>query len=324
MKRNRSFIIFFISAFFICSLLKFSDALAFETDGGAKKLLVISTGDPKGLYFYCGKRIEKILNLTGKNSKALCKATNGALDNIKSVASANADFGFSQYDMLLRAAAGDLDGVNARELSLVTILFPEVFTIVGNKGVKSVSDFSGKTISTHLPGSGIHVNSAQILEAAGLTGKVKVVGLNMRDTEKAFAEGRIDGFFSVIGMPASVITSSISRVKDSSVVPFSDGLRGKAAELIKGFVPYEIPVLTYSNGDSINTIATFAVIFTRADASDAHVKEILRSIYSLPDFNADGVSGKVRYVSQKGAKLFLEGVKGITIHKAAKNFFEIK
>ncbi len=324
MKKNHGFTICFISAFFICFLLKFSYALALENKGDAKKLLVISTGDPKGLYFYCGKRIEKILNLTGKNSKALCKATNGALDNIKSVASANADFGFSQYDMLLRAASGDLDGIDAKELSLVTILFPEVFTIVGNKGVKNISDFSGKTISTHLPGSGIHVNSAQILEAAGLAGKVGIVDLNMRDTEKAFAEGRIDGFFSVIGMPASTITNSISRVKDSSVVPFSDDIRRKAVELIKGFVPYEIPVLTYSNGDSINTIATFAVIFARADANDDHVNEILRSIYSLPDFNAEGVSGKVRYVSQKGARVFLEGVKGIKIHKAAKKFFEIK
>ena len=324
MKKNHIFIILFASAFFMCFSLKFSTAFALENQGGTKKLLIISTGDPKGLYFYCGKRIEKILNLTGKNSSAVCKTTNGALDNIKSVASSNADFGFSQYDMLLRSAAGELEGVNAKDLSLVTILFPEVFTIVGNSGVKNLQDFSGKVISTHLPGSGIHLNSAQILEAAGLTDKVKLMDLNMRDTEKAFTEGKIDGFFSVIGMPASTITNSISRVKDSSVVPIPEELRRKAVGLIKGFVPYEIPVLTYSNAASIDTIATFAVIFARDNANDDNVSEILKSIYSLPDFSAEGTSGKVRYVSQKSAKKFLEGVKDIKIHKAAKKFFEIK
>ncbi|HNY12686.1 MAG TPA: TAXI family TRAP transporter solute-binding subunit [Candidatus Wallbacteria bacterium] len=324
MKKNCVFIFLLVSTLLLCFSSGAPNALATGNEDVVKKLLIISTGDPQGLYFYCGKRIEKILNLTGKNSNAICKSTNGALDNIKAVASANADFGFSQYDMLLRAVGGEPDGVNAKNLCLVTILFPEVFTIVGNKGIKNVSDFYGKSISTHLPGSGIRLNSAQILKAAGLAGHVKLIDLNMRDTEKAFAEGKIDGFFSVIGMPASTITNSISRVKDSSVIPISEELRQKTVEIIKGFVPYEIPILTYSNNDSISTIATFAVIFTQEGTSDEHVNDILKSIYSLPDFNAEGASGKVRYVSQKNAKKFLEGVKGIKIHKAAKKFFDVK
>ena len=299
-----------------------------DKKGGEKTIITMGTGDPRGLYFYCGKRVEKIINLTNNKYSVIGRSSNGALDNITFVSAKNLDFGFSQLDMLLRAGAGtgEFNGVKHDELAVVTVLFPEVFTIVGNENVNKIEDFEDKFISTHLPGSGVFQNSAQFLKIAGLSNSVKKVNLNMGDTEKHFCDGQIDGFFSVIGMPGSIVSNSISKVKGAKVIGLSKELKNKVSDSIRGFVPYEIPVQTYSNDKPVSTIATFAVIFTSKSASDESVKMLLDTIYSLPDFTtAVGTTrGKVRYISRENAAKLLGGVKDLKIHPAAADFFCIK
>lgn len=294
---------------------------------GEKTIITMGTGDPRGLYFYCGKRVEKIINLTNNKFSVIGRSSNGALDNITFVANKTLDFGFSQLDMLLRAGAGsgEFNGARHDELAVVTVLFPEVFTIVGNEKINKIEDFEDKFISTHLPGSGVFQNSAQFLKIAGLADSVKKVNLNMGDTEKHFCDGQIDGFFSVIGMPGSIVSNSISKVKGAKVIGLSNELKNKVSDSIRGFVPYEIPVQTYSNDKPVSTIATFAVIFTSKEASADSVKMLLNTIYSLPDFStaAGTTRGKVRYISKENAAKLLGGVKDLKIHPAAADFFGI-
>lgn len=313
-----------------------SEPKASETKGffgdikksGEKTIITMGTGDPRGLYFYCGKRVEKIINLTNNKYSVIGRSSNGALDNITFVSGKNLDFGFSQLDMLLRAGSGsgEFNGVRHDELCVVTVLFPEVFTVVGNEKINKIEDFEDKFISTHLPGSGVFQNSAQFLKIAGLSDSVKKVNLNMGDTEKHFCDGQIDGFFSVIGMPGSIVSNSISKVKGSKVIGLSNELKNKVSDSIRGFVPYEIPVQTYSNDKPVSTIATFAVIFTSKDASADSVKMLLNTIYSLPDFStaAGTTRGKVRYISKENAAKLMGGVKDLKIHPAAAEFFGIK
>ncbi len=294
---------------------------------GEKTIITMGTGDPRGLYFYCGKRVEKVINLTNNKFSVIGRSSNGALDNITFVANKTLDFGFSQLDMLLRAGAGsgEFSGARHDELAVVTVLFPEVFTIVGNEKINKIEDFEDKFISTHLPGSGVFQNSAQFLKIAGLADSVKKVNLNMGDTEKHFCDGQIDGFFSVIGMPGSIVSNSISKVKGAKVIGLSNELKNKVSDSIRGFVPYEIPVQTYSNDKPVSTIATFAVIFTSKEASADSVKMLLNTIYSLPDFStaAGTTRGKVRYISKENAAKLLGGVKDLKIHPAAADFFGI-
>lgn len=295
---------------------------------GEKIIITMGTGDPRGLYFYCGKRVEKVINLTNKKFNVIGRSSNGALDNINSVAAGTADFGFTQLDMLLRAGAGagEFNGVKHENLAVVTVLFPEVFTIVGSEKIEKIEDFDDKFISTHLPGSGVFQNSEQLLKIAGLENGVKKVNLNMGDTEKHFCDGHIDGFFSVIGMPAAVVTNSIAKVKGARVIGLSTELKNKVSDSIRGFVPYEIPVQTYSNDKPVPTIATFAVIFTTVAASDESVNAMLNTIYSLPDFStaAGTRHGKVRYISRENAAKLLGGVKDLKLHRAAAKFFGIE
>ncbi|MEZ7892748.1 MAG: TAXI family TRAP transporter solute-binding subunit [Candidatus Wallbacteria bacterium] len=327
MKKKYLIYILFFVMLFINTLAAglFCECAAAANDNAASKLMVLVTGDQRGVYFYCGKRIEKILNFASKNMNLICRSTNGALENIRLVSSQNADCGFSQYDMLLRAQKGEAEfkGQKHDNLAVVTVLFPEVFTIVSREGVDSFAGLKGKSISTHLPGSGVRQNSDQLLEIAGLKNKVKIMSFNMKDAEKSFVAGEIDAFFTVIGMPSAAVINPISRVKNSQVIGLDEPIRKAAVEKIKGFVPYEIPVETYFNTQPVPTIATFAVLFARADADDASIKEILNTVYSLPDFSTKaGLTGKVNYFSKQNAKKFLSGMKDVKIHKAALEYFK--
>lgn len=314
----RFFLVVSIASFLIVSIAAAPRLMAAE--GKLPKLLIMATGDPKGLYFFCGKRVEKLMNLRSAEARLICRSSNGALDNIKLVSTKNADFGFSQYDLLIRALGAE-SGAGA-DLAVVTVLFPEVFTIVAGKGIDSLDRFSGRNISIHLPGSGIYQNSLQVLELAGLSGAVKLANLNMQDTERAFIEEKIDGYFSVIGMPAAVVLNSLTRHKHSKAIGFDEDLRAKIASGLPGFVPYDIPVQTYFNDRPIPTVATFAVVFARRDAPKAYVSELLKTIYSLPDFATEaGATGKVRYFSKESAAKFLKGMKNLRIHESSAEFF---
>ncbi len=292
-----------------------------------KQTITIVTGDPEGMYYYCGKRIEKIINLTSKLHTITSLSSNGALDNISIVSSHSADFGFSQLDMLLRAnsAAEEFKSRTRNDLVVVTVLFPEIFTIVGNDKINKINDFNDKLISTHQPGSGIYQNSTQFLKIAGLAGSVKRIELNMTDTEKHFCARHIDGFISIIGMPAAVINNTLTKTPGSKIIGIPPELKNKISDSIRGFVPYEIPALTYSNPEPIPTIATFAVLFTSRNQSRGAVETILKTIYSLPDFStAAGTRyGKVRYLSQENAAKLLGGIKDLKIHPCAAEFFGI-
>ncbi len=311
-----------------CSAAEASGLSKPSGGGFAKTMVTIGTGDPRGLYYFCGKRIEKVINLTNKKYSVLGRQSNGAFDNISFVADNSFDFGFSQLDMLLRAQAGtgEFNGVKHEELVVVTVLFPEVFTIVGNDKIQRIEDFKNKSISTHLPGSGVYQNSTRFLEIAGLADSVKRVGLNMGDTQKHFCGGHIDGFFSVIGMPAAVINNSIAATEGAKVIGLSGELKNRVSDSIRGFVPYEIPPQTYANDKPVPTIATFAVIFTTKKTSGDTVKVFLNTIYSLPDFStaAGTKHGKVQYISKENAAKLLGGVKDLKIHDAAAEFFNIK
>jgi len=311
-----------------CKAASASELLKAACRGFSKTMVTIGTGDPRGLYYFCGKRIEKVINLTNKKYTVIGRSSNGAFDNISFVADNTFDFGFSQLDMLLRARAGmgEFNGVKHDELVVVTVLFPEVFTIVGNDKIKRIEDFKNKSISTHLPGSGVFQNSTRFLEIAELADSVKRVGLNMGDTQKHFCDGHIDGFFSVIGMPAAVINNSIAKTEGAKIIGLSDELKNKVSDSIRGFVPYEIPPQTYANEKPVPTIATFAVIFTTDKVCGDTVKTFLNTIYSLPDFStaAGTKHGKVQYISKENAAKLLGGVKDLKIHDAAAEFFNIK
>ena len=330
--KQRAFYFVVLAVLFSLTLfLPWREAIAgggADKKSGGKTLLTLGTGDPKGLYFYCGKRIEKIINLTSAKYSMACRPTNGALDNVSLVSEKALDFGFGQLDMLFRASsgAGEFSGVKHDELSVVTVLFPEVFTIVANDKINSIRDFNDRIVSIHLPGSGIFQNSSQLLDLAGLSNSVKKVNLNMGDTGKSFSEKKIDGFFSVIGMPAETITGALSNVSGSRVIGLAKDFQAKASGEMRGFVPYEIPVQTYSNDQPVPTIATFAVIFAGKNVSDECVKAFLETIYSLPDFstNAGTRHGKVQYISKENAKKFLGGIKELKIHSAAQKFFGIE
>ncbi len=80
-----------------------------------------------------------------------------------------------------KASAKGIDVVN-----IVSTATHEPFVLVAAEGIKSLNDLVGKSIVTSSPTNTPGTQTAALLRNAGLTGKVKVVGLTSTAAESAF------------------------------------------------------------------------------------------------------------------------------------------
>lgn len=280
------------------------------------KIISLTTGSSLGFYYHIGNRIAKLINLTSNNYKVFIYPSNGAVENIKLVATQKYDFGFTQLDTFLNY--NDLNN----NLKLVTILFPEVLTILVNEKINSFNDLINKKISIGNTGSGGYHNSLTILKAANIENLIKIYDFDMLESHQNFIKSNLDGFFIIVGMPAPIITNSINKVKNSKIISIPKDLKQKTLQELNGFIEFKIPKNTYKNIEAIDTIATFAVLFTHNNTSNELVKLMLNSIYSLPEFN-EKITSKMQYLSKKNVIKTLNKINKIQLHQETINFFDL-
>ncbi len=91
---------------------------------------------------------------------------------------------------------GTATKANAKGLAVINVVATathEPFVLMGAPGITSLNDLAGKSIVTSSPTDTPGTQTAQLLREAGLTGKVKVIGLTSTAAESAlFVSGQAD------------------------------------------------------------------------------------------------------------------------------------
>src|SRR5688500_17783918 len=247
-------------------------ALAASTAQAQQKFITIGTGGVTGVYYAAGGAICRLVNKDRAKHGIRCsvESTGGSVFNINTIKAGELDMGVAQSDVQFNAAKGMAqfkDGA-FKELRAVMSLHPEPVTVVARKEVnaKSFADFKGKRFNVGNPGSGTRASLEELIAAMGwkLSDFALASELKADEHGPALCDGKIDGFFYLVGHPSANIQdpTTVCGAKLVSVT-------GPAVDKLVKEKPYyakaTIPGGLYPNNDQ--PTQTYGVLATFVSSS---------------------------------------------------------
>jgi len=295
-----------------------------------QKFITIGTGGVTGVYYAAGGAICRLVNKDRAKHGIRCsvESTGGSVFNVNTIKAGELDMGVAQSDVHFNAAKGvamfQKDGP-FKELRAVFALHPEPVTVVARKeaNVKSFADFKGKRFNVGNPGSGTRSSLEELIGAMGwkLSDFSLASELKADEHGPALCDGKIDGFFYLVGHPSANIQdpTTVCGAKLVSVT-------GPAVDKLVKEKPYyakaTIPAGLYPNNDqptqTYGVLATFVSSSkVPADTIYAVVKGVFDNFDEFKKLHPalavldpksmikDGLSaplhdGAVRYYKEKG------------------------
>jgi hypothetical protein len=179
-----------------------------------QKFVTIGTGGVTGVYYPAGGAICRLVNKDRAKHGIRCsvESTGGSVFNVNTIKAGELDIGVAQSDVQYNAVKGEggfkKDGA-FRELRAVFALHPEPVTVVARKeaNVRNFDDFKGKRFNVGNPGSGTRASLEELLAAKGwkLSDFSLASELKADEHGPALCDGKIDGFFYLVGHPSANI-----------------------------------------------------------------------------------------------------------------------
>jgi TRAP transporter TAXI family solute receptor len=294
-----------------------------------QKFITIGTGGVTGVYYAAGGAICRLVNKDRAKHGIRCsvESTGGSVFNINTIKAGELDMGVAQSDVQFNAAKGMAqfkDGA-FKELRAVMSLHPEPVTVVARKEVnaKSFADFKGKRFNVGNPGSGTRASLEELIAAMGwkLSDFALASELKADEHGPALCDGKIDGFFYLVGHPSANIQdpTTVCGAKLVSVTgPAVDKLVKEKPYYAKATIPAGLypgndqPTQTYGvlatfvSSSKVPADTIYAVVKGVFDNFD-EFKKLHPALANLDPKNmvTDGLSaplhdGAVKYYKEKG------------------------
>jgi hypothetical protein len=295
-----------------------------------QKFITIGTGGVTGVYYAAGGAICRLVNKDRAKHGIRCsvESTGGSVFNVNTIKAGELDMGVAQSDVQFNAVKGaggfQKDGA-FKELRAVFALHPEPVTVVARKeaNAKSFADFKGKRFNVGNPGSGTRSSLEELLAAMGwkLSDFSLASELKADEHGPALCDGKIDGFFYLVGHPSANIQdpTTVCGAKLVSVT-------GPAVDKLVKEKPYyakaTIPAGLYPGNDQpTQTYGVLATMVSSSKVPAETVYQVTRAVFeNFDEFKKlhpalanldpksmikDGLSaplhdGAVKYYKEKG------------------------
>jgi uncharacterized protein len=177
-----------------------------------QKYVTIGTGGVTGVYYAAGGAICRLVNKDRKAHGIRCsvESTGGSVFNINTIKAGELDMGVAQSDVHYNAVKGLAPFKEPMpELRAVFGLHPEPVTVVARKeaGIRSFADFKGKRFNVGNPGSGTRATLDELIATMGWKISDFSLASELKADEHgpALCDGKIDGFFYLVGHPSANI-----------------------------------------------------------------------------------------------------------------------
>lgn len=228
-----------------------------------RKRISIATGGMGGVYYPLGGAIAAAVTKYIPNVEAAAEVTAASVDNCKLIAAKKSDLGIIMGDVGYDAYAGAGKFKEKLPLRNLAVLYPNVTQIVASqpKGIKTVAELKGKTISTGAPGSGVEIIALRILEGEGINPDkdIKRDRLGASESAGALKDGKLDAFFWCGGVPtASILDLAASPGMKISLVPNADSVKKMTAKYGPVYYATTIPKGSYPGLDVDVPVAAVA------------------------------------------------------------------
>ncbi|RDI95888.1 TRAP transporter substrate-binding protein [Meiothermus sp. QL-1] len=261
--------------------------------------VVIPTGSTGGVFFFYGQAIAKILSEAGV-ADATAQQTGGSYDNLLLLRDRTDPRSNTYYcalattDSALVTYTGEEPRFAQRKADMQRIMFymyPSLIHIVTTEksGINFVGDLRGKRVSTGQPGSSTENLALLVLRGAGVDVRefAKRERLPAAESAKALAEGTIDAYFWVGGVPtSSVVELAQSLARKGDQIKLVDSPRsGPTAQLLLKEFPGVIttgvlPKSVYGTKKDVFALFTGNVFLCPASMPEELAEAIMKAVFS--------------------------------------------
>lgn len=310
-------------------------ALAIGVTGAAhaadQQFISIGTGGVTGVYYPTGGAICRLVNKERKTHGIRCSAesTGGSIYNINTIRAGELEFGVAQSDWQYHAYNGTskfADKGKFDKLRAVFSVHAEPVTIIArdDSGINNITDFKGKRVNIGNPGSGTLGTYEVIEKAMGWSRDDLKLAAQMKSAEtgQALCDGKIDGYFWLVGHPSALTQESLA----SCATHLVNAQSPEIAKLVADNPYYrvaKIPAGMYNNKEDITTFGVGATFVSSTDVPDEVVYTVVKAVFenfdsfkklhpafahlSEKEMISDGLSaplhpGALKYYKEKGWK----------------------
>jgi TRAP transporter TAXI family solute receptor len=253
----------------------------------ATRYIVIGTGGTGGVFYPYGGGLAQLLSKKLPDTQATAEVTGGSVDNVKLLATGDAEIGFATVDSAYDGFKGEgvYKDVGPQKIATLAVLYPSVLHIVASKasGIKTVADIKGKRASVGSSGSSTESIADRVMAAAGLDPMKDVTrdNLGVAESVGALKDGKIDVFFWIGGVPTAAIKDLVStHAKEVTFINTGD-LAGSLAEKYPGvYKPSTLKKGAYEGlEEDLPVLGVDNVLLVPEAMDGAMVKGILATIF---------------------------------------------
>lgn len=302
------------------SILITGTALAQE-----KTNVVIGSSSVGGSYYLYAGGLSTFVNQNSDSLDTTAQTTRGSVENARLLAAKRLDFGFANGGVVYEqnAGKGQFEGAaadNIRGIAAIDIAPLHVVTFA-ESGIIELSELEGKRVSVGAPGSGSANTTGNLLEAAGLTGKIDVRNLGFEESAANMRDGNLDAFSASSALPMPAVLD-LSSSHDIRLINISTDVAGELRKISPAYQTVTIPGGTYAGVDTdVSSVGVPSMLITHADVPDDVVYELVSQMFA----EEAGTYMRTVYnawAPQPGKEAFADT--GIELHPGAERFYREK
>ncbi|MDL5204181.1 TAXI family TRAP transporter solute-binding subunit [Streptomyces sp. ALI-76-A] len=251
--------------------------------------ITFSTGTRSGVYQKYGGLLQDALAKDMPGLKVKLRDSDGSQENVKRVATGEADFTIAAADAVETYTVHD--AARADRLRGVARLYDDYaqLAVPPDSDIRSVADLKGKRVAIGLPRSGVRLIAERVLRAEGIDPEKDIVasaeGINVGPKRLGH---QIDAFFWSGGLPTDGLTS-LAETSGFRLVPIGADIVAKLHKEVDATRYYRatnIPASVYpqvQNGSPVPTLAVSNLLVTRADMDPRLTEWVTRIVLRSRD-----------------------------------------
>ncbi|MGW4912663.1 TAXI family TRAP transporter solute-binding subunit [Streptomyces sp. NPDC004270] len=252
--------------------------------------ITFSTGTLRGVYQEYGERLRTELGRDMPGLKVKLVQSAGSYENVRRVATGQADFTIAAADAVETYELND--GRGADRMRGVARLYDDyVQLVVGrDSGITSISQLRHKRVAIGLPNSGVRLIANRVLGAAGIdpAKDITPVAEGIDTGPDQLRRGKIDAFFWSGGLPTKGLLD-LAKKFSFTFVPIDDSLvnklhsEGEAALYYRATNMPESAYPSVQHGTTVATIAVSNLLMTRKDMDPRLTEWVTRTVIKSRD-----------------------------------------
>ncbi|MFD5538102.1 TAXI family TRAP transporter solute-binding subunit [Streptomyces sp. NPDC127079] len=252
--------------------------------------ITFSTGTLAGVYQDYGERLRTELGKDMPRLKVKLVQSAGSYENVRRVATGQADFTIAAADAVKTYELND--GRGAGRLRGVARLYDDYVQLVvaRDSGITDVAQLRHRRVAIGLPNSGVRLIANRVLKAAGIDPAKDIVPVadGIDTGPEQLRQGKIDAFFWSGGLPTKGLVDLAKRFP-FTFVPIDGNLvtrlhsEGEAALYYRATNMPESAYPSVQENTPVATIAVSNVLITRKDMDPRLTEWVTRTVIKSRD-----------------------------------------